>query len=66
MPLPEETIDLMLQPKSSLNLGSKRALVLHTQGSLAVCDSPSPRTTCRNRENPAPLHVCILSRSPKL
>src|SRR5580698_11383983 len=40
-------------------------LETHTQGSLAVCDSPSPRTSWRNRENPAPLHVCISSRGPR-
>src|SRR5215472_4579357 len=31
----------------------------NTQGSPVVCDSPSPGTSWRNRENPAPLRVHV-------
>ena len=45
---------------SSNGCGQFRQLLdarCNTQGSPAVCDSPSPGTSWRNRESPAPLRV---------
>jgi hypothetical protein len=36
----------------------------NTQGSSVVCDSPSPRISWRNRENPAPLRLHALATVP--